>query len=77
MAGVTVTRSVAYFHNADITHPTLVILTWAAIAAATVAIAWLRQSRGRPAGAQTSATSRAVTRGPDSRPSSQMVSAGG
>lgn len=40
---VDVTRSVAYFHNADITQPTLVLLLWAAIAVAAVAIAWLQQ----------------------------------
>jgi hypothetical protein len=53
-------RSVAYFHNADTTQPTLVMLLWAAIAAGTVAIAWLRQSRTRPTQTPTSAvTSRA------------------
>ena len=40
---VDVTRSVAYFHNADITQPTLVLLLWAAITVGTVAIAWLQQ----------------------------------
>jgi hypothetical protein len=71
---VKVTRSVAYFHNADITPPTLLMLLWAAIAAGTVATAWLRQPRTRPAGAQTSAvTSGAATRGPDSRPQQQVV----
>jgi hypothetical protein len=50
---VNVTRSVAYFHNVDITQPTLVMLLWAAIAAGTVAIAWLRQSPTRSAGAET------------------------
>jgi len=42
---VDVTRSVAYFHNANITQPTLVMLLWAVIAVGTVAIAWLRQPR--------------------------------
>jgi hypothetical protein len=42
---VNVARSVAYFHDADIARPTLLMLLWAAIAAATVAIAWRRQSR--------------------------------
>jgi hypothetical protein len=42
---VDVTRSVAYFHNANITQPTLVMLLWAAIAVGRVAIAWLRQPR--------------------------------
>jgi hypothetical protein len=40
---VDVTRSVAYFHNADITQPTLLLLLWAAITVGTVAIAWLQQ----------------------------------
>jgi hypothetical protein len=43
------TGSVAYFHNADITQPTLLMLLWAGIAAGPVAIAWLQQPRMRPA----------------------------
>jgi hypothetical protein len=38
--GVDVTRGVAYFHNADITQPTLLMLLWLAVAAGTVGIAW-------------------------------------
>jgi hypothetical protein len=49
--GVKVTRSVAYFHNTGIAQATLVLGLWAAIAAATVTVAWLRQSRAQPAGA--------------------------
>ena len=48
---VKITRSVAYFHNAGITQTTLVLGLWAAAAAGTVAIAWLRQSRARSAAA--------------------------
>jgi hypothetical protein len=48
--GVKVTRGVAYFHNDGIAQATLVLALWAAIAAAVVAVAWLRQSRARPAG---------------------------
>lgn len=47
---VNVIRSVAYFSNADITPPTLLILLWAAIAAAVVAIAWLRQPHAAGSG---------------------------
>jgi hypothetical protein len=45
--GVKVTRGVAYFHNTGIAQATLVLGLWAAIAAATVAVAWLRQSRAQ------------------------------
>jgi hypothetical protein len=44
--GVKLTRSVAYFNNVGIAQATLVLGLWAAIAAATVAIAWLRQAEG-------------------------------
>ena len=44
---VKITRNVSYFHNADITRPTLFLLLWAAVAAGAVATAWLRQSRSR------------------------------
>jgi hypothetical protein len=48
---VSITRSVAYFHTADITQPTLVLLAWAAIAAGTTALARRQQSRPqRPPG---------------------------
>jgi hypothetical protein len=50
--GVKVTRGVAYFHNAGIAQATVVLGLWAAIAAATVAVAWLRPSRAHQAGAQ-------------------------
>ena len=43
--GVDLTRSVAYFHNASTTQPTLVMLLWVALAAGTVGIAWRRQPR--------------------------------
>ena len=66
---VKVIRSVAYFNNADIAPPTLLMLLWTAIAAGVVAIAWLRQPGTRPARAQTSVgTSGAATSDPDSRP---------
>ena len=45
---------VAYFCGADLTRPTLIMLLWAAIAAATVAIAARRQPRTRAAAAQPS-----------------------
>jgi hypothetical protein len=44
---VKITRSVSYFHDADITQPTLLMLLWAAVAGGTVAAAWLRQSGKR------------------------------
>ena len=44
---VKITRSVAYFHNAGLIQPTLLMLLWAAIAAAAVATAWLRQPRAQ------------------------------
>jgi hypothetical protein len=73
---VDITRSVAYFHNANITQPTLIMLLWAAIAAGTVAFAWLRQPRTEPTEAPPSVvTSEAVTRSPDSRTPSQVLSA--
>lgn len=50
--GVKVTRGVAYFRNAGIAQATLVLGLWAAIAAAAVAVAWLRQSDARPAGGE-------------------------
>lgn len=53
--GVKVTRGIAYFHNTGIAQATLVLGLWAAIAAATVTIAWLRQSRTQPAGALSNA----------------------
>jgi hypothetical protein len=49
--GVKVTRGIAYFHDTGIAQATLVLVLWAALAAATVAIAWLRQSRAKSAGA--------------------------
>ncbi len=49
--GVKATRGVAYFHSTGIAQATLVLGLWVAFAAATVAIAWLRQSRAQPAGA--------------------------
>jgi hypothetical protein len=58
--GVDVTRSVAYFHYAGIARPTLVMLLWAAIAAGTVAVAWLRQSRVRLPWERPTVVSRAV-----------------
>jgi hypothetical protein len=61
---VDVMRSVAYFHGADTTQPTLIMLIWAAIAIATVAVAARRQPRTRPAGAQTAQTSRLPQRTP-------------
>jgi hypothetical protein len=49
---VKITRSVAYFHDAAITRPTLLLGLWTTAAAATVAIAWQRQqSRARTAAA--------------------------
>lgn len=73
---VDITRSVAYFHNANITQPTLIMLLWAAIAVGTVAFAWIRQPRTEPTEAPPSVvTSGAVTRGPDSRTPSQVLSA--
>ena len=36
-------RDVAYFRGSDITEPTVLLLLWMAIAASTVAIAWLQQ----------------------------------
>jgi hypothetical protein len=47
--GVKVTRGVAYFHNAGIAQANLVLALWAAIAVATVAFAWLRQSHAETA----------------------------
>jgi hypothetical protein len=44
---VKVTRSVAYFHGSGIAQATLVLGLWVAVAAAAVAIPWLRQSRAR------------------------------
>ena len=47
---VKITRSVVYFHDSGIAQATLVLGLWAAAAAGTVAIAWLRQqSRARTA----------------------------
>jgi hypothetical protein len=45
---VNITRSLAYFHNVDVTRPTLVLVLWVAIAAGVVAVAWLRQSPAPP-----------------------------
>ncbi len=45
--GVKVTRAVAYFHDTGIAQATLVLGLWAAVAAATLAVAWLRQSRAQ------------------------------
>lgn len=42
--GVTITRAIAYFHGAGIAQATLVTAAWAALAVATVALAWRRQS---------------------------------
>jgi hypothetical protein len=64
---VKVTRGVAYFHNAGIAQATLVLGLWGAIAAAAVAIAWLRQTRSpSAAGARIGNTSGALraARGP-------------
>ena len=44
---VKITRGVTYFHNADLTRPTLLLLLWAAIAVGTLAAARLRQTRSR------------------------------
>jgi hypothetical protein len=71
--GVTVTRSVAYFHSSSMTQSTLVLGLWAVIAAATVAIAWRRQSRAQPAGVQR--TPGANGSAPDARRSSRALSA--
>jgi hypothetical protein len=71
--GVTVTRSVAYFHSSSMTQSTLVLGLWAVIAAATVAIAWRRQSRARLAGVQR--TPGANGSAPDARRSSRALSA--
>ena len=48
--GVKVTRGIAYFHDVGIAQATLVLGLWAVLAAATVAVAWLRQTRARPTG---------------------------
>jgi hypothetical protein len=40
--GVDLTRSLAYFHNADAARPMLVLLLWVALSAATVGVAWQR-----------------------------------
>ncbi len=45
--GVKITRGVAYFHDAGIAQATLVLALWAAVAVATVAVSWVRQSRAR------------------------------
>jgi hypothetical protein len=71
--GVTVTRSVAYFHSSGMTQSTLVLGLWAVIAAPTVAIAWRRQSRAQPAGVQR--TPGANGSAPDARRSSRALSA--
>ncbi|HET7048677.1 MAG TPA: hypothetical protein VFI54_10460 [Solirubrobacteraceae bacterium] len=42
--GVTITRAIAYFHSGGIAQATLVTAAWAALAVATVALAWRRQS---------------------------------
>jgi hypothetical protein len=44
--GVKVTRGIAYFHYVGIAQATLVLGLWAALAAATIAVAWLRQAEG-------------------------------
>ncbi len=50
--GVTITRGVTYFHGTGIAQATVVLLLWAAIAAAAVVIAGLRQSRAHAPDAQ-------------------------
>ena len=59
---VDVIRSVAYFRGADTTRPTLIMLLWAAVAAGTVVIAWLRQPRVRPLPPVVSAADSSVPR---------------
>jgi hypothetical protein len=54
--GVTITRGVAYFHNAGIAQATLVLGLWAALAAGAVAFAWVRQARPRSTGPRSSLT---------------------
>jgi hypothetical protein len=60
--GVKVTRSVAYFHNNGIAQATLVLALWAAIAAAVLAVAWMRQPRVRPAGGESTADTNTAIR---------------
>lgn len=48
--GVSITRGVAYFHYSGISQATLVLCLWAAVAAATVAVAWRQQSAARATG---------------------------
>jgi hypothetical protein len=60
--GVKATRGVAYFHNTGIAQATLVLGLWAAFAAATVAVAWLRQSRARPTGGESIAETNGALR---------------
>ena len=43
--GIKVNRSVAYFDNADLTRPVVVLLLWVAIAAGTVAVAAAQQRK--------------------------------
>lgn len=42
--GVTISRAIAYFHSVGIAQATLVTAAWAALAVATVALAWRRHS---------------------------------
>jgi ABC-type multidrug transport system permease subunit len=59
---VKVTRSVAYFHNNGIAQATLVLALWAAIAAAVLAVAWMRQPRVRPASGESTADTNTAIR---------------
>jgi hypothetical protein len=61
--GVKVTRGVAYFHDNGIAQATVLLALWAAIAAATVAVAWLRQSSARLASGERAVDTNGARRG--------------